>query len=136
VKTTILMTLSAALMFALGVVLTFLPQETLTYLGGEPLEPLVLLLQVTGALYLGFAMLNWMARATILGGIYNRPIVLGNFLHFAAVAAALLKAVAGGQRNEVVLAAALGYTVFAAWFGFILFSHPRQQPRPVSSAPP
>ena len=132
-RTTILMTLSAALMFALGVVLTFLPQETLTYLGGEPLEPLVLLLQVTGALYLGFAMLNWMARATILGGIYNRPIVLGNFLHFAAVTAALLKAVTGGQRSEVVLAAALVYTVFAAWFGFILFSHPRQQPRHVSS---
>jgi len=131
-KTTILMTLSAALMFALGVVLTFLPRETLTYLGGEPLEPLILLLQVTGALYLGFAMLNWMARATILGGIYNRPIVLGNFLHFAAVAAALLKAVTGGERHEAVLAAALVYTVLAAWFGFVLFNHPR----PVSSAPP
>ena len=135
-KTTLLMTVSAALMFALGIVLTFLPQETLSYLGGEPLEPLVLLLQVTGALYLGFAMLNWMARATILGGIYNRPIVLGNFLHFAAVAAALLKAVTGGQRNEVILVAALVYTVFAACFGFVLFNHPRKPSPPVSSAPP
>jgi len=123
-KTKLLMTASAAFMFAMGVVLSFLPQETLIYLGSEPAALVTLLVQVTGGLYLGFAFVNWTARASLIGGIYNRAVALGNFLHFAAVTAALIKAVIAGQRNEAVLAGALIYTVFAVWFGRVLFTHP------------
>jgi hypothetical protein len=123
-KTKLLMTASAAFLFALGVVFSFLPQETLIYLGGEPGALVTLLVQVAGALYLGFAAVNWTARASLIGGIYNRAVALGNFLHFGAATAALAKAVIAGQRNEAVLAVALIYTVFAVWFGKVLFTHP------------
>jgi hypothetical protein len=123
-STKILMTASAAFLGLLGVAATFLPQEILRGLLPEPNPQIVLIIQITGALYLGFAILNWTARANLIGGIYSRPVALANFLHFAIVAMALLKAVAGGKL-EIVFAFGLAlYLLFAIWFGLVLFTHP------------
>ncbi len=84
----------------------------------------VLLLQVAGALYLGFAILNWMAKDNLIGGIYSRPVALGNFLHFFMVAMALVKAFAAGTRGTAMIGAALVYAVFAVWFGLVVFGSP------------
>jgi hypothetical protein len=124
--TKILMTASAVLLFALGIHLSFLPQETLRFFGGEPLPLLVLLVQTAGALYLGFGILNWTARGVLLGGIYSRPVAMGNFLHFAVVSVALLKALMNGQRSPVVLIGAVVYLLFAGWFGYVLFTPARK----------
>ena len=48
--------------------------------------------QLAGVLYLGFAALNWMARGNIIGGIYSRPVTIGNVLHFVSGTAVILKA--------------------------------------------
>jgi hypothetical protein len=45
------------------------------------------------------------------------------------LALALLKAVMGGQRNGAVPVGAVGYVVMAAWFGFVVFTHPEKQGR-------
>jgi hypothetical protein len=124
-KTKALMTLSAILMALLGLAASFLPQEILSYSGAEPRGLGVLLIQVVGALYLGFAMLNWMARANLIGGVYSRPVAMGNFLHFAVVAVTLVKALAGGMRGGPILAGAVLYAVFAVWFGLVVFTHPK-----------
>ena len=121
--TRLLMTCSAAIMAAAGLAATFLPQEILSRYSAAPSADAVLLLQLLGALYLGFAMLNWMARRNLLGGIYSRPIALGNFVHFAVVAIALSKAVARGADAPRLVAAA-AYLAFAAWFGLVVFTHP------------
>jgi hypothetical protein len=122
--TRLLMTLSAVVMAAPGLAASFLPQEILAYAGatGEPHG--ALLIQVTGALYLGFAMLNWMARGNTIGGIYSRPIALGNFLHFVVAAIALLKTAGAGVHDPVLVTALMVYAAFAAWFGLVLFVHP------------
>ena len=122
-----LMTLTAILMALLGIAASFLPQEILTYFGAEPRGLGVLLVQIAGALYLGFAMLNWMARGNLIGGIYSRPIAMGNFLHFAVVAVTLLKALLSGTRAEFILVGAVVYSVFAVWFGLVVFTHPTKQ---------
>jgi len=31
---------------------------------------------------LGFSILNWMSKASLIGGIYNKPLLIGNLLHF------------------------------------------------------
>lgn len=126
-RTKALMSLSALLMAILGICASFLPQEILSYSGADPRGLGVLLVQVVGALYLGFAMLNWMARANLIGGVYSRPVAMGNFLHFAVVAVTLLKALLGGMRAEAILAGAVVYSVFAIWFGLVVFTHPRKQ---------
>jgi hypothetical protein len=123
-KTKALMSLSAILMALLGIAASFLPQEILSYSGADPRDFGVLLVQVIGALYLGFAMLNWMARANLIGGVYSRPVAMGNFLHFAVVAVALLKALLGGASAEILLVGAVIYSAFAVWFGLVVFTHP------------
>lgn len=84
----------------------------------------ILVVQILGALYLGFAMLNWMARGVLIGGIYSRPVAFGNFLHFAIVAMALTKAMLSElQSAEFGVGLAL-YATFAIWFGLVLFTSP------------
>ena len=119
-STKILMASSALVMAALGVAATFLPQEIIAALGGSG-RPLRLLVQVLGATYLGFAMLNWMAKESLIGGIYSRPVSMGNFLHFAVAGIALVKAVAAGERAVAVLVCTAIYVVFAVAFGAVVF---------------
>ena len=111
-------------MGALGLVATFLPRDILAYMGGTPHELTVLAIQVTGALYLGFAFLNWMAQGHLIGGIYSRPVAVGNFGHFTVAALALLKGVMSGQHDLPVVIAAAVYAAFAIAFALVLFRHP------------
>lgn len=139
------MTASAAFLLALGLVTTFAPQELLAYADSPPQPSLILILQTTGALYLGFAILNWTARYSLIGGIYSRPVALGNLLHFFAVSMALLKAVTSDRlhagRHQAIaptfalLSIALLYVVFAAWFGLVVFGSPYALDR-LQAAPP
>ncbi len=119
-STKILMASSALVMAALGVVATFLPQEIIASLGGNG-RTLPLLVQVLGATYLGFASLNWMAKESLIGGIYSRPVSMGNFLHFAIAGIALVKAVAAGERAVAVLVCTAIYVIFAVAFGAVVF---------------
>lgn len=122
-RTRLLMTASASAMAMLGLAATFLPQEILVYGGSEPTTLTVLLLQLTGAIYFGFAILNWMARGTLIGGIYGRPLTLGNFLHFTVGAIALLKQIPGLLSPVGIILTTL-FTGFALWYGLVLFVHP------------
>lgn len=122
-----LMSASALLMVLAGLVASFLPQEILEAAGEAPSESLALLVQVLGALYLGFAMLNWMARGNAIGGVYSRPIVVGNFAHFLVAGLALLNAAAAGAGGPWLWAPTLLYAAFAAGFALLMFRHPARE---------
>lgn len=78
-----------------------------------------------GALYLGFAMMNWMARSSIFGGIYNRPIVIGNFMHFGVGALALVKAIRNIETHqEIIIALLIIYSIFAVSFAYVFKKNP------------
>jgi hypothetical protein len=128
--TRLLMSASAIVMAALGLVATFAPQETLAALGSTSDGLAVLLAQIAGALYLGWAAVNWMSRANLVGGIYNRPVALGNFLHFTVVALASLKMLLAGHHPPVLVAGAVVYAAFCVWFGLVLFTHPGNAAKP------
>jgi len=118
------MTTSAIFMAILGITASFLPQEIIAHFGSEPHPLAVLLVQIAAAMYLGFAILNWMARGNLIGGIYSRPVALGNFMHFAIVAVVLAKAVMAALGQTEIVAALVVYALFAVWFGVILFGSP------------
>ncbi len=122
-NTKMLMASSAIFMAILGLLATFMPQEILDYAGVKAEGIVLLIVQMAGALYMGFAFLNWTARSSLIGGIYNRPVALGNFLHFTMVSLALLKALGDGPSAEIVVGALL-YFAFAIWFGVVLFKRP------------
>ena len=123
-KTRLLMRVSAVFLAVLGAGALFMPQEILLRYGAPDNGVLLLIVQAAGALYLGFAIINWMLQGTLIGGIYNRPVALGNFLHFAVVAASLLKAAAAGSGILEVILGAVIYAIIAVWFGLVLFTHP------------
>jgi hypothetical protein len=115
------MTLSAAVLAALDVAASFLPQEILQFDTGTPTRFTVVLVQICGALYIAFAALNWTAKGTLLGGVYGRPIVLANFAHFTIGGIALAKVVLAGSPGTVIPAITAVYSAFAIWFAYVLF---------------
>jgi hypothetical protein len=123
-STRVLMTASAALMVVVALPATFAPAELLVATRSTNTPLGVVVVQVAGALAAGFAMLNWMARGNLLGGIYSRPIVIGNFTHFLIAGLALVKAAPSVPVTTVVLGLGVSYLLFAAAFGFVLFRQP------------
>lgn len=121
-NTKLLMTISAVILGATGITLTFIPQEVSLYLNLRASTPI--LLQILGALYFGFAMLNWTAKANLIGGIYSRPVAIGNFTHFLIGGLALIKFVLHNTDWTYIWAWAILYLILALLFGFVLFTNP------------
>lgn len=70
-------------------------------------------------------MLNWMAKGSLIGGIYNRPIAVANFTHFIIAGLAVIKALMSDQQlSPLVWFAGIAYVVFGVLFAVILFQHP------------
>ncbi len=112
---------SAIFLAIIGILLSFLPNEILIYLNIDTNQILTILLQILGSLYLGFAILNWMAKGTLIGGIYNKPIAIGNLMHFAVGSIALIKIANKVQvHSKLFLSLTIVYVIFAILF-FLVF---------------
>lgn len=117
---------SAVFMGILGIGLTFLPNEIARYFGKELDIISQLTLQLSGALYLGFAMVNWMAKHNLMGGIYGKPLNIGNLVHFLVSSLALIKLVMKVENHTaILLSLTFIYTAFALGFGIVFMSSPR-----------
>jgi len=121
-NTKLLMSLSAVVMGITGIVLSFFPQEFASFFNMAGSN--IILLQVLGGLYFGFAMLNWAAKANLTGGIYSRPVTIGNLTHFVIVGLALLKFGTGNTANKYIWIAVILYAIFAILFGIVFFTNP------------
>lgn len=120
-NTRVLLAASSVTMAVAGLTATFAPVELLNVLKVGVVAPLPVLIQLLGALYVAFAMANWTAKDSLIGGIYARPLSLGNFLHFGAGALALGKHEwAAGFHDPLVVALAV-YAIFALGFGWLVF---------------
>jgi hypothetical protein len=127
-NTRIIMTASALVMGLGGLSLTFMPDVILMAITIEASKPAILVMQILGALYFGFAMLNWMSKGNLIGGIYNRPVAVANFSHFLIAGLALLKALASNPGvSSFLWTAGIIYLVLAAAFGVMLFQHPLRE---------
>lgn len=119
-NTKLLMSASAIFMGITGIILTFMPEEVsqMLLMIGTPI-----LFQLLGALYFAFAMLNWMAKGNLIGGIYSRPVAIANFAHFTIGGLALIKVVFHQPFNFLSVLTIL-YAIFAILFGWVFFSNP------------
>ena len=124
----LLMSTAALVLGLLGLASSFAPDLVLGWVGAEPAPALLLMVQILGALYLGFAILNWMARGNALGGIYGRPLVLGNMLHFISGGLAASKAIVQEEALRELWPLVLVYAAFALAFSSLLFRHPGPKP--------
>ncbi len=122
-NTKLVMTASALYLAVLGIAATFLPQEILAYLGGGSVV-ITFVIQLTGAAYLALAMLDWMAKESVMGGIYNRPIVTANTVQYTVGALALVKGMMAGRGGPLVWTLGAGYALFAVLFAMVMFGNP------------
>ena len=120
-----LMTLNAIILALIGISLIFLPKEILDYFELSASDTLELLMQIIGSFYFAFAMLNWMSKGSIIGGIYGRPIAIANLTHFVIAGLSLIKGImANPGLSYVIWLIAILYSIFAILFGIVAFKHP------------
>lgn len=123
INTRVILSSSAIMLGVMGITLTFLPKEIAKYLDLNDASISLIILQLLGATYYAFAMLNWMSKEKIIGGIYNRPIAIGNFTHFFIGGLALIRVAVANQISILWIASIL-YVLFALFFGLLLFRNP------------
>ncbi len=124
-NTKLLMTASSFFLGVLGLSATFAPAEMATWFGLH--GNIIIIFQLMGALYLGFAFLNWNAKAVLIGGIYSKPVALGNLVHFMSGALALLKWAVNPGTNLFLWIITGLYILFALLFAIVTFYPPRLQ---------
>jgi hypothetical protein len=126
-NTKLIMTLTSILLTIIGITLTFAPDMVMKSLNINSSFTITLILQLLGSLYCGFAILNWMAKGAIIGGIYNKPIAIGNLTHFLIAGLALTKAVFHYQELPAIFSILAGcFVILAGVFGVIASRHPNK----------
>ncbi|MDL5514579.1 hypothetical protein QSE00_22395 [Arenibacter sp. M-2] len=124
-NTKIVLTSCALFLGLLGILLTFLPMEIVMYLHLGRDRITVLLLQMIGAQYLGFGMLNWMMKNSRIGGIYNKPLILGNLTHFLVSTLTLLKILPVIEAHfKGLLVITMAYGFYSIFFVYVFVKSP------------
>lgn len=117
------MTANSFILGFAGIFSLFAPQELLAALSAPATNPLPVIIQLIGALYFSFALINWAAKGNIIGGIYSRPISIGNFAHFTVGTLVLAKHQLSQVANAPLLIMLIVYAIFAIIFGWLVFAH-------------
>jgi hypothetical protein len=120
-NTKLLMVVCSGVLALAGGAATFAPAETLAALGAPTVEPLPVMMQLLGGLYLAFAITNWTAKDNRIGGIYSRPLALGNLLHFGMGALALGKHAYRSGMGALLLSVLGVYCALALGFAYLVF---------------
>ena len=120
-NTKILMTTSSLVLAIAGAFALFVPDVVLLLLNTSVAAELSVLVQLMGALYFAFALMNWTAKDSAIGGIYARPVSLGNYGHFFAGALLLIKYQLSHEFNGFIFSILVLYMIFAALFYWLVF---------------
>ena len=113
-------TMSALCFAVFGAMLLFAPEEV-----GGALTPEShggLIAPLLGAALLGFGAMNWIARGSVLGGIYGRAVVAGNQTHLVIGALVLMKrGIDGGAHHAAYWVLTGLYVLGASFFVYLTF---------------
>ncbi|NNF59643.1 MAG: hypothetical protein HKN04_15510 [Rhodothermaceae bacterium] len=120
--TTVGVTVFAVLLLGAGAALTFLPEEIGAAVSGSSTPPIVL--AVLGAALFGLGLLNWTARQAPIGGIYGRPVLLANLVHFTVGGLALLRVALAEPVGVGFWGVTLVYLAGLVFYGVLLFRGP------------
>jgi hypothetical protein len=119
-NTKILMTSSSLVLGVAGVFAIFMPDVLLSVSGADVTKTGLVLVQLMGALYFAFALMNWTAKDSAIGGVYARPVSLANFGHFFMGVLLLTKYVFD-QFSLLALVVTVIYAIYAACFYWLVF---------------
>lgn len=120
-NTKLLMTISSLMLGLAGIFALFAPEVLLTTLNVPAVSSLTVLVQLLGALYFSFALMNWTAKDSAIGGIYARPVSLANFGHFFSGTLILVRHLLSTEFNLTILLVSILYAGFAVIFYWLVF---------------
>ena len=120
-NTKILMTSTSLVLALAGALTLFAPDLILTLMNVTVAAQLMVLIQLLGALCFSFALMDWTAKDSAIGGIYARPVSLGNFSHFFTGTLVLAKQLIATKFSLPILLVTLVYAVFAVIFYWLVF---------------
>jgi hypothetical protein len=104
----------------------FIPDEVSKNVILAENEYVLLMVQILGGLLFGFAVVNWMSRTVIMGGIYGKAIYMGNLAQFMVGGLALLKwNVKNGFPAGILLVILIGYMIFLVLYLMVFFRSPK-----------
>lgn len=122
-NTKILMTTSSLVLGLAGIYTLFAPDVLFAMLGTPRTNSSSVLIQLMGALYFSMALMNWTAKDSTIGGIYARPVSVGNFAHFFTGTLLLIRYQLSNEFNLSMLLLLVLYTIFASLFYWLVFRH-------------
>ena len=125
-NTKILMIASSIFLIISGLAFTFITEEITQFLDVDTNQTSILFFQILGSLYFGFGLLNWMAKNNLIGGIYSKPLIVGNLAHFLISTFALVRIVGNYSNQEfiVILSLTILYSIFTLGFGYVFNKTP------------
>lgn len=126
----LILTSSAIVLFVVGGASLFAPDELARALDPSASRALAVIIQLVGSGFLGFALINWMSRRNRIGGIYARPLGMGNLMLFATAALTLGRATAAEKFPASGIGVCAVLTGLAASFAWLVFAYD-----PVSQVP-
>jgi hypothetical protein len=125
-RTQLILVSSAVFLGVLALFLLFAPVESLSFLllGYGALLP-SLPAQLLSAPLLGLSALNWLSRGSTVGGIYGRPLLIANLIHFIVGSLVLLRPMVFLRLAAFAPWVLFGlYVVFAVLFALLLLRKP------------
>ena len=120
-NTKILMTITSLILALAGLVALFAPENVLAVFNTPLTNSLSVPVQLLGALYFGFALMDWTAKDSAIGGIYARPVSLGNFGHFLTGGLLLFRYQFSNPFNLSIVILFSIYAIFAFLFYWLVF---------------
>ncbi|HMD83046.1 MAG TPA: hypothetical protein VKE92_17130 [Anaerolineales bacterium] len=123
INTKILMTTSSLVLGLAGILALFAPDVLLAMPGTPLTNSSSVLIQLMGALYFSMALMNWTAKDSTIGGIYARPVSVGNFAHFLTGTLLLIRYQLSNEFNLSILLPLVVYAIFASLFYWLVFRH-------------
>ena len=118
-----------------GMLALFAPDELLGISGLRSDSSIPVVLQLLGSFYFALAFINWNCKDTRIGGIYLRPVSLGNFAHFFVGALVFGKYALANNQNGLALAIMSVYAVFSYFFWWLVFRSSGELPEVAGSEP-
>ena len=89
--------------------------------------------QLLGAAWLGVAVLNWLQRGSVLGGIYGRAVVFANLALYLISALSLLRGLLGGGAPRMLWLLLAALAGLGVGYSALLLRGPFDRPqRPAS----
>lgn len=109
-----------------GITLLFFPQELVQIVyEGNSNALFEIIIQLISALFFGFAMLNWMSKTILMGGIYGKAIYVSNFAHYSIGTLSLLRwGIKEDYFNYPFILVLIIYTGFSLCYGLNFINNP------------